>query len=220
MPRKRLRSAVRHRPTRSRIPRISSSLLVACAIALAEGRRILSCNKYPTARPSRSSARWPCGVAAAVAAEAPRPRRRQLRTRTGSRASSAPRQPGPVTVTSTIVSSTGNTAFSPNPIKANSGDTVMFVNSDSQMHHIVIDGGSGSAAGRTWSDQPRLHGDQCESPSTSIARCIRRWSAASTARARRSRRHATTRTATGAKQLSAVSFSDQQFCRESIAASR
>jgi plastocyanin len=39
------------------------------------------------------------------------------------------------------VSATGNTAFSPNPIKANSGDTVMFRNSDTQMHHIVIDGG-------------------------------------------------------------------------------
>jgi plastocyanin len=42
----------------------------------------------------------------------------------------------------TIVSSSGNTAFSPNPIKANSGDTVMFVNRDTAMHHIVIDGGA------------------------------------------------------------------------------
>jgi plastocyanin len=39
------------------------------------------------------------------------------------------------------VSSTGNTAFSPNPIRANSGDTVMFVNRDAAAHNIVIDGG-------------------------------------------------------------------------------
>jgi plastocyanin len=40
-----------------------------------------------------------------------------------------------------IVSSSGNTAFSPNPIRANAGDTVMFVNRDAQIHRIVIDGG-------------------------------------------------------------------------------
>ena len=54
----------------------------------------------------------------------------------------APPPAGPSTVNVTIVSSSGNTAFSPNPIKANSGDTVMFVNRDTQMHHIVIDSGS------------------------------------------------------------------------------
>jgi plastocyanin len=44
-------------------------------------------------------------------------------------------------VSVTIVSSSGNTAFSPNPIKANAGQTVMFVNRDALIHHIVIDGG-------------------------------------------------------------------------------
>lgn len=52
-----------------------------------------------------------------------------------------PAPAGPTTVTVSIVSSTGNTAFSPNPIKANSGDTVMFRNTDKQAHHIVIDSG-------------------------------------------------------------------------------
>lgn len=48
----------------------------------------------------------------------------------------------PATVTVAIVASTGNTAFQPNPVKANSGDTVIFRNSDSVMHHLVMDDGS------------------------------------------------------------------------------
>jgi plastocyanin len=48
----------------------------------------------------------------------------------------------PTTVTVAIVASTGNRAFDPNPVKANSGDTVMFRNSDSVMHHLVMDDGS------------------------------------------------------------------------------
>jgi plastocyanin len=43
----------------------------------------------------------------------------------------------------TIVSSAGNQAFSPNPAKANAGDTVMFRNTDGTMHHLVMDDGSG-----------------------------------------------------------------------------
>jgi plastocyanin len=43
----------------------------------------------------------------------------------------------------TIVASAGNSAFSPNPAKANAGDTVMFRNSDGTMHHLVMDDGSG-----------------------------------------------------------------------------
>ena len=49
----------------------------------------------------------------------------------------------PATVTVTIVSSVGNAAFQPNPVRANSGDTVMFRNTDSKMHHLVMDDGSG-----------------------------------------------------------------------------
>jgi plastocyanin len=41
-----------------------------------------------------------------------------------------------------IVTSTGNQAFLPNPVKANAGDTVMFRNSDTTMHHLVLDDGS------------------------------------------------------------------------------
>ncbi len=53
----------------------------------------------------------------------------------------APAPPPASAVQVTIVSSSGNKAFSPNPIRANSGDTVMFVNRDALIHHIVIDGG-------------------------------------------------------------------------------
>ena len=48
----------------------------------------------------------------------------------------------PATVSVTIVKSTGNEAFSPNPVKANTGDTVMFRNSDTTMHRLVLDDGS------------------------------------------------------------------------------
>ena len=53
----------------------------------------------------------------------------------------APAAP-PATVTVAIVSSVGNAAFQPNPVRASSGDTVMFRNSDSKLHHLVMDDGS------------------------------------------------------------------------------
>lgn len=49
---------------------------------------------------------------------------------------------GAATVTVAIVGSAGNAAFQPNPVRANSGDTVMFRNSDNVMHHLVMDDGS------------------------------------------------------------------------------
>jgi plastocyanin len=49
---------------------------------------------------------------------------------------------GPSTVTVNIVGSIGNTAYRPNPVAANPGDTVMFRNNDAAMHHIVMDDGS------------------------------------------------------------------------------
>jgi plastocyanin len=45
-------------------------------------------------------------------------------------------------VTVSIVSSVGNTAYQPNPVRANSGDTVVFKNNDTTMHHIMLDDGS------------------------------------------------------------------------------
>ena len=51
--------------------------------------------------------------------------------------------PVTATVSVSIVTSAGNKAFSPNPVKANAGDTVMFRNSDGTMHHLVLDDGSG-----------------------------------------------------------------------------
>jgi plastocyanin len=64
----------------------------------------------------------------------------------GSGASSSPAAPStgstPQTVTVNIVASSGNQAYKPNPVSARSGDTVMFKNNDSTMHHIVMDDGS------------------------------------------------------------------------------
>jgi plastocyanin len=50
--------------------------------------------------------------------------------------------PTPSTVTVSIVSSSGNTAYKPNPVMANAGDTVVFRNNDATMHHVVLDDGS------------------------------------------------------------------------------
>jgi len=45
-------------------------------------------------------------------------------------------------VTATIVGSIGSAAYSPNPVTARPGDTLVFRNTDSQAHHIVLDNGS------------------------------------------------------------------------------
>lgn len=55
---------------------------------------------------------------------------------------SAPNTPVASTVTVSIVASIGNGAYKPNPVSANSGDTVNFKNNDSTTHHIVLDDGS------------------------------------------------------------------------------
>jgi len=69
---------------------------------------------------------WSCGGASAPAAPSPAP---------------AP-APTPSSVTVDIVGSIGNQAYRPNPVSANSGDTLWFRNNDSAMHHIVLDDGS------------------------------------------------------------------------------
>src|SRR5262245_1539560 len=53
-----------------------------------------------------------------------------------------PPAPSASTVTVSIVGSIGNQAYRPNPVTANAGDTVMFRNNDTAMHHIVLDDGS------------------------------------------------------------------------------
>ena len=66
----------------------------------------------------------------------------------GGTTSSAPTTPTPApgpaatTVTVNIVGSIGNQAYRPNPASANAGDTVMFRNNDSTMHHIVMNDGT------------------------------------------------------------------------------
>jgi len=45
-------------------------------------------------------------------------------------------------VTVAIVSSSGNSAYRPNPVSAKTGDLVMFRNTDTTEHHIVMDDGS------------------------------------------------------------------------------
>ena len=57
----------------------------------------------------------------------------------------SPAAPGPSgaqTVTVSIVGSSGNQAYRPNPVAANAGDTLVFRNNDSAMHHIMLDDGS------------------------------------------------------------------------------
>lgn len=46
------------------------------------------------------------------------------------------------TVTANIVGARGSAAYSPNPIAARPGDTVVFRNADNQLHRIVLDNGS------------------------------------------------------------------------------
>src|SRR5437763_12280214 len=50
--------------------------------------------------------------------------------------------PSPATVTVTIVGSSGNKAYAPNPVMANTGDTLTFKNADATLHHVVMDDGS------------------------------------------------------------------------------
>jgi plastocyanin len=57
-------------------------------------------------------------------------------------APSAPPAPTTATVVVSVVGSVGNTAYQPNPVQANTGDTVMFRNNDSTLHRIVMDDGS------------------------------------------------------------------------------
>ena len=50
--------------------------------------------------------------------------------------------PTPVQVIINIIGSVGNIAFMPNPIQANVGDMIVWMNSDTRLHHIVLDDGT------------------------------------------------------------------------------
>lgn len=50
--------------------------------------------------------------------------------------------PASNSVTVSVVSSTGNTAYQPNPVRAATGDTITFRNNDAVLHRIVLDDGS------------------------------------------------------------------------------
>jgi len=58
--------------------------------------------------------------------------------------SAPPSTPTPTTATVTVsvVGSSGNRAYQPNPVLASTGDTVMFRNNDATLHRIVMDDGS------------------------------------------------------------------------------
>jgi len=66
----------------------------------------------------------------------------------GSSSTPSPSSPSPTptpsgpSVTVNIVSDTGSTAFQPNPVSANTGDTIAFKNNGTMTHHIVMDDGS------------------------------------------------------------------------------
>lgn len=53
----------------------------------------------------------------------------------------APPAPSPITVVINIIGYIGSNAFMPNPTTANAGDQIVFTNTDSRLHHIVIDNG-------------------------------------------------------------------------------
>ena len=84
---------------------------------------------------------WNCGGGAAT----PSPTAPSATAAATTPPTSAPPTPTPptTTVSVSIVGSSGNTSFSPNPARANAGDTVTFRNSDGTMHHLVLDDGSG-----------------------------------------------------------------------------
>ena len=50
--------------------------------------------------------------------------------------------PTPNSITVNIVGSSGNKAFTPNPVMANAGDTLVFKNNDATLHHLVMNDGS------------------------------------------------------------------------------
>jgi len=78
-----------------------------------------------------AAAAWGCGGGGGGAS-----------TPTAPSGSAPPPAPATTTVTVSVVGSTGNTAYQPNPVRASVGDTVMFRNADVTMHHIVMDDGS------------------------------------------------------------------------------
>lgn len=90
-----------------------------------------------------AAALWGCGGGGGSTAATP-----TSPTPTAAAPASAPAPtptPAPTTtatVTVAIVGSSGNRAFQPNPVSANAGDIVMFRNSDSVLHHLVMDDGS------------------------------------------------------------------------------
>jgi plastocyanin len=54
----------------------------------------------------------------------------------------APAAPAAGTVTVNIVSSSGNTAFNPDPVQVMSGNMIVFKNNTGVAHHLAMDDGS------------------------------------------------------------------------------
>jgi plastocyanin len=104
--------------------------------------------------------------------------------------------PTPSTVTVNIVSSVGNTAYQPNPVRANTGDTVVFRNNDATMHHIMLDDGSADLGDVGPGATSRGLTLRNSNAARFTARFIRRWSARSTKPPRRRRRRVRIPTAT------------------------
>lgn len=75
---------------------------------------------------------WGCGGGGGYSSSTP----------TSPTASAPAPAPGSSTVIVSVVGSAGNTAYAPNPVKANPGDQVMFKNNNNTLHHIVLDDGS------------------------------------------------------------------------------
>lgn len=102
---------------------MKQSLTSAAALALAGALALWGCGGG-----GGSASATPTAPSPTAAAPAPTP--------------TPPPTTGAATVTVAIVGSVGNAAFQPNPVRANTGDTVLFRNSDNVMHHLVMDDGS------------------------------------------------------------------------------
>ena len=50
--------------------------------------------------------------------------------------------PTPMAVIINIIGTVGSNAFMPNPTMANMGDQIVFANTDTRVHHIVLDDGT------------------------------------------------------------------------------
>jgi hypothetical protein len=119
---------------------VLSLLLLACAAAIS------SCSG--SAMPSSPSALTPLTAPGAVGArlrtldDPPMPGPTPDPANPPPDPNAPPPPPTPIQVLINIIGSYGANAFMPNPTQANVGDTIVWTNNDTTLHHIVLDDGT------------------------------------------------------------------------------